>query len=113
MHLEYQITSQNDVERQGGNQETFLTVSTTAALDRQQLLILNNREVCWHPWLNTSEGKGLREVLREKTAKAGQSQAAELSLEMTVLFNRGTDSRGDPNRHILRVMTKITEFIVP
>jgi nuclear receptor interaction protein len=27
MHLEYQITSQNDVERQGGNQETFITVS--------------------------------------------------------------------------------------
>lgn len=27
MHLEYQITSQNDAERQGGNQETFITVS--------------------------------------------------------------------------------------
>ena len=28
MHLEYQITSQNDVDRQGGNQEAFITVST-------------------------------------------------------------------------------------
>lgn len=26
MHLEYQITSQNDVERQGGNQDAFITV---------------------------------------------------------------------------------------
>ncbi|KEQ76703.1 WD40 repeat-like protein, partial [Aureobasidium namibiae CBS 147.97] len=32
MHLEYQITSQNDVERQGGNQETFLTRSMLASL---------------------------------------------------------------------------------
>jgi nuclear receptor interaction protein len=33
MHLEYQITSQNDVERQGGNQETFITVSKVCAMD--------------------------------------------------------------------------------
>lgn len=26
MHLEYKITSQNDVERRGGNQEAFITV---------------------------------------------------------------------------------------
>ncbi|KAH0386648.1 WD40 repeat-like protein, partial [Aureobasidium melanogenum] len=32
MHLEYQITSQNDVERQGGNQETFITRSMLASL---------------------------------------------------------------------------------
>lgn len=27
MHLEYQITSQNDVDRKGGNREAFITVS--------------------------------------------------------------------------------------
>ena len=27
MHLEYQITSKNDVDRRGGNQETYITVS--------------------------------------------------------------------------------------
>lgn len=92
MHLEYQITSQNDVERQGGNQETFLTVSKTVPLDRQQTLIRDNREVCWHPWLNTLEGKGHKEALRGRMVKAEQSQAAELSSEMTVSFNRGADS---------------------
>jgi nuclear receptor interaction protein len=39
MHLEYQITSQNDVERQGGNQETFITVSKTVAQDRKRTLM--------------------------------------------------------------------------
>ena len=39
MHLEYQITSQNDVERQGGNQETFITVSKTMAQDTERTLI--------------------------------------------------------------------------
>jgi nuclear receptor interaction protein len=34
MHLEYQITSQNDVERQGGNQETFITVSKSGRINR-------------------------------------------------------------------------------
>ena len=52
MHLEYQITSQNDVERQGGNQETFLTVSKILSLHGRLTLICDDREVCWHPWPN-------------------------------------------------------------
>jgi nuclear receptor interaction protein len=88
MHLEYQITSQNDVERQGGNQETFITVSKVVALDIERPLIFDDREACWHPWLNTLEGKGQKEVLRERTVKV-----EELSLETTVLFSRWPESR--------------------
>jgi nuclear receptor interaction protein len=39
MHLEYQITSQNDVERQGGNQETFITVRKVCKTETQRILI--------------------------------------------------------------------------
>ncbi|KAL2357265.1 WD repeat-containing protein [Cryomyces antarcticus] len=34
MHLEYQITSHNDAERQGGNQEAYITVSIALHLSR-------------------------------------------------------------------------------
>jgi hypothetical protein len=86
--LEYQITSQNDVERQGGNQETFITVSKVVALDIERPLIFDDREVCWHPWLNTLEGKGQKGELRERMVKV-----EELSLETTVLFSRWPESR--------------------
>jgi hypothetical protein len=46
---------------------------------------MNHREVCWHPWLNILDSKGVKEERREKTVKL--EQVAELSLERTVLFS--------------------------
>jgi hypothetical protein len=46
---------------------------------------MNDREACWHPWLNILEGKGAKEVRRERMVKV--EQEAELSLERIVLFS--------------------------
>ncbi|KAI5249118.1 WD40 repeat-like protein [Aureobasidium subglaciale] len=69
MHLEYQITSQNDVERQGGNQETFLT----------------------H---NTSEGRGPKQEARKMMEKPERYREAESSLGTTAWSSKGTHGYG-------------------
>jgi hypothetical protein len=48
MHESYQITSQNDAERQGGMRDAFITVRSEGPFVRMRIVEVDFRE--WRSW---------------------------------------------------------------